>query len=392
MNSQKVIVYSSTAFTLFFAVASSIFGQTPAVRPLGVISAIDADAKKLTLKTDAGPEMAVNLDDATAYLRVPVGEKSLAKAEKIEFKSLATGDRIIARGAVSPDQKSIKATQVIVMSKEDLAKKQEADRAEWSKRGITGTVAEVDAAKNTFTLKSGGMGTTKLTVVSLGEGARLRRYAHDSIKFNDAATGNFSDIKIGDQARALGEKSEDGAKFIAEEILSGTFRNIAAQVVSIDAAAGSMVVKDLDAKKNLTVKLSPDSSFKKLPERFAQMMAMRLSGGGRMMAAAGGARGGAGTPAAGGARGPGGPGAGGFGGAGGAMDPQQILDRLPQLTLAEIKNGDALMIASMAGTDAGSIVAITLIAGVEPIFTAAPQGNRQQMMGAWSLEVNMGGQ
>ena len=381
MNFPKANVYISATVFAFLTVVPALFSQTPAVRPLGVISAIDADGKKLTLKTDAGPEMAVNLSDATAYLQVPVGEKSLAKAEKIDFKTLATGDRIVARGTISPDQTSIKATQVILMSKEDLAKKHEADRAEWSKRGISGTVAEVDAAKNTITLKLGGKSAVNLITVSLAEGAKLRRYGHDSIKFNDAAPGKFSDIKIGDQARALGAKSEDGTKFTAEELLSGTFRYIAAMVVSIDAAAGSMVVKDLDAKKNITVKLSPDATFKKLPERFAQMMAMRLSGGARTMPAAGGARGGAGAP---GGAGPGGP--------GGGMDPQQMLERLPQATLSEIKNGDALMIASMAGANEGSIVAITLIAGMEPIFTAAPQGNRQQMMGAWSLETNMGGQ
>lgn len=384
MNFPKANVYISATVFAFLTVVPALFSQTPAVRPLGVISAIDADGKKLTLKTDAGPEMAVNLSDATAYLQVPVGEKSLAKAEKIDFKTLATGDRIVARGTISPDQTSIKATQVILMSKEDLAKKHEADRAEWSKRGISGTVAEVDAAKNTITLKLGGKSAVNLITVSLAEGAKLRRYGHDSIKFNDAAPGKFSDIKIGDQARALGAKSEDGTKFTAEELLSGTFRYIAAVVVSIDAAAGSMVVKDLDAKKNITVKLSPDATFKKLPERFAQMMAMRLSGGARTMPAAGGARGGAGAP---GGAGPGGP-----GGPGGGMDPQQMLERLPQATLSEIKNGDALMIASMAGANEGSIVAITLIAGMEPIFTAAPQGNRQQMMGAWSLETNMGGQ
>ena len=72
------------------------------------------------------------------------------------------------------------------------------------------------------------------------------------------------------------------------------------------------------------------------------------------------------------------------------MDPSAMLERLPQMQLSEVNKGDALMIASMAGTEAGSIVAITLVAGVEPIFTAAPQGNRQQMMGAWSLETNMG--
>lgn len=394
MNYPKVRLYGTIAFALFLVSVPAVIGQTPAVKPVGMITAIDADAKKLTLKTDSGPEMAVILDDATSYLRVPLGENSIAKAEKIEFKALSAGDRIIAQGSVATDQTSIKAKRVIVMSKEDLAKKAEADRAEWTKRGITGTVAEVDAAKNTFTLKSSGMGTTKLTVVSLAEGAKVRRYAHDSVKFSDSIEGKFAGIKVGDQARALGIKSEDGSKYVAEELISGTFRNIAAQVVSIDAASGTLVVKDLDAKKNVTVKVSPDSSFKKLPERFAQMMAMRLSGGGRAMP---GARGGAGAPPAGGTRGgppggPGGAGAGGFGGGGGSMDPQQMLERLPQVKLSEINKGDALMIASMAGTDAGSIVAISLIAGVEPIFTAAPQGNRQQMMGAWSLEMNMGGQ
>lgn len=394
MNYPKVRLYGTIAFALFLVSVPAVIGQTPAVKPVGMITAIDADAKKLTLKTDSGPEMAVILDDATSYLRVPLGENSIAKAEKIEFKALSAGDRIIAQGSVATDQTSIKAKRVIVMSKEDLAKKAEADRAEWTKRGITGTVAEVDAAKNTFTLKSSGMGTTKLTVVSLAEGAKVRRYAHDSVKFSDSIEGKFAGIMVGDQARALGIKSEDGSKYVAEELISGTFRNIAAQVVSIDAASGTLVVKDLDAKKNVTVKVSPDSSFKKLPERFAQMMAMRLSGGGRAMP---GARGGAGAPPAGGTRGgppggPGGAGAGGFGGGGGSMDPQQMLERLPQVKLSEINKGDALMIASMAGTDAGSIVAISLIAGVEPIFTAAPQGNRQQMMGAWSLEMNMGGQ
>jgi hypothetical protein len=387
MNSKTVKVYYSSALIVFLAAVPAVLSQTPAVRPVGTITAIDTAAKKLTLKTDAGPEMAVILSDATAYLRIPLGEKSLSKAEKIEFTALSTGDRIIASGAIATDQASVKATRVIVMSKDDLAKKAEADRAEWTKRGITGVVTEVDAANHTFTLKSGGgMGAAKQTIVSLAEGAKTLRYSLDSVQFQDAVAGKFTDIKVGDHARALGAKSEDGAKYVAEDVISGTFRNIAAQVVSIDAAKGTMVIKDLDAKKNIDVKITPDTTFKKLPERFAQMMAMRLSGGARMA----GARGGAPT----GARAGGAPGGGaGFGGAGGApMDPQQMLDRLPKATLSEINKGDALMIASMAGTDAGSLVATSVIAGVEPIFTAAPQGNRQQMMGNWSLEMNAGGQ
>jgi hypothetical protein len=85
-------------------------------------------------------------------------------------------------------------------------------------------------------------------------------------------------------------------------------------------------------------------------------------------------------------------GAGGPGGGmgrGGAFDMQQMLERMPALTLAELKAGDALIIASTAGTDSGQVTAITLLAGVEPILTATPAGNRQVMMGAWNLDMNM---
>ncbi len=389
MNSPKANVYCLTAIAALLTATPAVFSQAPVAQPAGTISAVNAEGKTLTMKTDAGSNLTVELQDSTSYLKVPLGEKSLAKAEKIELKAVTVGDRVIAQGAMSEDKTSLKARRVIIMSKDDVAKKQEADLAAWSKNGISGTIAEVDAAKKTFTVKNGAAGTTKLTTVSMNDAARFRRYAHDSIKFNDAVGSKFEDMKIGDQVRALGIKSEDGTGYKADEVISGTFRNIAAQVVSVDVAGNTMVVKDLDAKKNLTVKVSPDSSFKKLPERFAQMMAMRLSGGGR--GGPGGARGGGpgGPPAGGGARGgPGGPG--GMGG--GGMDPNAMLERLPQVKLSEVNKGDALMISSMAGTEAGSIVAITLIAGVEPIFTAAPQGNRQQMMGAWSLETGMGGQ
>lgn len=69
-------------------------------------------------------------------------------------------------------------------------------------------------------------------------------------------------------------------------------------------------------------------------------------------------------------------------------DMQQMLERMPVLTLAELKAGDALIIASTAGNDAGQVTAITLLAGVEPILTATPAGNRQVLMGSWNLDMN----
>ena len=96
---------------------------------IGEIKTIDAAAKQLTIKTDAGSMVTVTLSDKTAYKKLAPGEQSLTNATDVTFADLAEGDRIMARGNVSEDRKSVPASMVIVMTKGDLAKKQEAERA-----------------------------------------------------------------------------------------------------------------------------------------------------------------------------------------------------------------------------------------------------------------------
>jgi hypothetical protein len=378
-------------------------GQTaPAqARVIGVVTAVDAAGKKITLKTDAGAESTVLVEDASKYLRVPPGEKDLKKAETITLADLAVGDRVLARGRNS-DKGALTATTVIVMTKGDIAKKQAADRAEWTKRGVAGTVTEVNAEAKEISIKARGAEGPKPLRIQLANGAMLRRYAPDSVKFADAVAGTLADIKVGDQVRALGEKSQDGAVLTADELVSGTFRNIAATVISVDPDGKSVKITDLDTKKPVVVRVNGDSNLRRMPPMAAQMIANRNSGGapgGAPGGGPGGAPGGAapgGPPRAEGAQGgppaggPGGPGGGRPGGGmgRGPFDMQQMLDRMPVLTLAELKAGDALIIASTAGTDAGQVTAITLLAGVEPILTATPAGNRQVLMGSWNLDMN----
>ena len=50
----------------------------------------------------------------------------------------------MARGAVAEEQKSIPAVTVIVMTKEDLAQKQQREQAEWQTRGASGVVKSVN--------------------------------------------------------------------------------------------------------------------------------------------------------------------------------------------------------------------------------------------------------
>jgi hypothetical protein len=68
---------------------------------------------------------------------------------------------------------------------------------------------------------------------------------------------------------------------------------------------------------------------------------------------------------------------------------QQLLERSPQLSLAELKKGDALIISSSKVADGASITAFSLVAGVEPFLAAAPRTAGQPDLGSWSLSVGM---
>ena len=275
------------------------------------------------------------------------------------------------------------------MTKADIAEKQKADEAEWQKRGVGGLVTAVDATAGEVTIKTRtAEGLTPLIIVA-NEKTAIRRYAPDSVKFADAKLGALAEIKPGDQVRALGAKSEDSKHYAAEELISGSFRNVAATIISIDAAANTMKVTDLATKKPLIVHLNADSTLRKLPEMVAKMIAMRASGG------AGGAGAPSGAPGQ-GAPGQGAPGGGPPGGAGGMRgarggDMQQMLERMPALKLEDLKQGDAIIVSSTVGADPGQVTAITLVAGVEPILTSSSGSQRAMILGTWNMDVNMGG-
>ena len=65
-----------------------------------------------------------------------------------------------------------------------------------------------------------------------------------------------------------------------------------------------------------------------------------------------------------------------------------MLDRSPKITLADLKAGDAIIVASTVGANPDQVTAITLVAGVEPILTAP--GRKDMELGSWSLGVGGG--
>jgi hypothetical protein len=68
-----------------------------------------------------------------------------------------------------------------------------------------------------------------------------------------------------------------------------------------------------------------------------------------------------------------------------------MIERMPPLSLADLKPGDALVISSTAGAEPDKITAITLLAGVEPILTSAPKGRQGMALGNWNLGMGGGG-
>ena len=392
--------------TLLVSVALVSAQDTPAapkksayVSTIGEVVSIDADAKQVKVKTDKGEEVIVPLQAQTSYLRMPPGEKEMTKATRIELKDIGVGDRILARTRPSEGGGLGPAASLIVNTKSDLADFHEKSRAEWEKRGTVGTVASLDPATKTIVISvPAGLTPKDVKSVTIEPNDKLvyRRYAPGSAKFQDAKASTFAEIKVGDRIRVLGDKNEDGSHIKAEEVVTGTFRNLAVTILSIDAAANTLKVNDLATKKPVTVKINADTSIKRLPPMMSMMLA-RLQNGG---AAGGpGGAGGAGGPGGGGGEGatrrpegeggpggPGGPGGGGRGMRGGAANLPKMIEGLPQIPLAELKNGDALVISAVAGNDASEVTAITAIAGVEAILTAPSKGGGASAVGGnWNF-------
>lgn len=64
---------------------------------------------------------------------------------------------------------------------------------------------------------------------------------------------------------------------------------------------------------------------------------------------------------------------------------------MPAATLADLQKGDAVMIVGTSNSGGTATTAITLLAGVEPILQASPNGG-QSLLTPWSLSGAPGGE
>jgi hypothetical protein len=380
-NKWRSLTISLGVGLLFLATGTSMVAQTPAPAAAaaasteserGTVSAVSGNS--ITIAADGGQTIAVTVAPGARILQVPVGSTDLKSAATIQLSDIATGDHILVTGKAGDTPASFSAVRVILMKSADIAQQQAAEQADWRARGVGGIVSAVDPATGTITLTSG---TKKITVATNSK-TEFKRFAGDSVQYQDAKPGTLADIHPKDQLQAKGTKSADGTSVQAEEVVSGAFENLSGVIATIDPATGTITLKDLATKRMVTVDVTKNADLRKLSPMTANMFAQRTGGG---AAAGGGRRGGGGGAAGAGAAG---------GDAGSARrsagsDLSQMINRQPAIALADLHKGDALMIVASEPTPgASTLTAITVLAGVESILTANPNGGMD-------LSMSMGG-
>src|SRR5437660_1092202 len=252
----------------------SASAQTPVAKAVGTVKSITSNSVVLT--TDSSSDLTVTFADSAHIVRAAPGQTDLKTAAPIAISEIQIGDRVFARGQAG-EGNTVIASSAIVMKKSDIADKQQRERDEWRK-GVGGIVKEVNATANSITVANAMVASGKPIIIHISPETIIRRYAPNSVKFDDARPGTLDQIKPGDQLRARGSKNGDEAEFTAQAIVSGTFRDIAGTVVSTDAANNNVTVMDLVTKKPVVVKVSAESQLRRLPPFVAQMIAMRLKG------------------------------------------------------------------------------------------------------------------
>jgi hypothetical protein len=263
------------------------------------------------------------------------------------------------------------------MTQADISKKQQTEQQKWAS-GIVGRVTAINPATNEITVAArGGFAGDRTLTIAVGDKTQYRRYAPNSVKFSDARTSNLAELKVGDQLRARGEKTPDGARLTAEEIVSGSFKMVAGTITAIDVAKNEITVKEANTNKTIVVEVNNVTLLRRFPPEMAQRLAMAQAMRASGQMPQGMQMGGANSGGAAGQQQPRPADPNPNGGQGGGMnrpggDVDQMLERLPVLALSELKVGNAIAASSTAGATPERVTAIKFVAGIEP-FLNPPQ-------------------
>jgi len=189
--------------------AAVLAAQTapPAKSILGKVTGFKAHSSEIAFKPDDGDAVLIKFSPDTEVVRIAPGHHDLSKAAPAKITDIRAGDRLL----VSYAEGMPEARRIVLISATDITERNQADQKAWQDRGIWGVVTAKNG--NEITLRTfQGAQTGVVTVTSK---TTFRRYAPDSIKFENAQPSSAAELAKGDQVRARGERSADGLKVTA---------------------------------------------------------------------------------------------------------------------------------------------------------------------------------
>src|SRR5216684_1522294 len=133
-TASAISIIVMAAFQLCVANAFCAAQQRSTESVVGAVIEIVKNTRSVTVKTDNGAVVAVRTDEQTACLRIPAGEKTLARAVPIQFADIAVGDRLLGHGTKTANE--FLAQRLVVLPKVEIEKKRAHDLDEWRRRGI----------------------------------------------------------------------------------------------------------------------------------------------------------------------------------------------------------------------------------------------------------------
>lgn len=310
---------------------ATVSAQTPKTL-LGTVTEFKARSLEMGLKPDdGGGALFVKFGPETQVIQIPAGEHNFAKSKPVKITDIALGDRVM----VSFVDGMTDARRIVLISSTDILKRNEAERLDWQKRGVSGVVSS--KADNEIAVESRSANGVEVTTVEISSKTTVKRYAPDSVKFSDAEPSTIAEIAIGDQVRTRGGKSEDGKRLQAQDVVFGTFLTRLGSITAIDREAREFTINDLTTKRPVTIRLSADSRVKKMPD---------MNGG---------------PPRSSQQHGP----------PAGAATMAQILESLPAGNLDDLKVGGAVVATSTRGATPDKVTAIMVVANVDALIKFA---------------------
>jgi hypothetical protein len=310
----------------------------PSKSILGNVTGFKAHSSEIALKPDNGDAILVKFSPDTEVMRIAPGQHDLTKAAPAKITDIRSGDRLM----VSYAEGMPEARRIVLISAVDITARNEADQRAWDERGIWGVVTAKNSNEITLRLFQGA----QTGVVTVTSKTKFRRYAPDSIKFEDARQSNAADLATGDQVRARGERSSDGLKVTAEDLVFGTFVTVAGDITAVDGRAHEFTMTDLMTKKPVTVKVASDSMLKTLDF----------------------------------SHGPGPHGGGGGGPFASQSGMTKMLGQMPDAQFDDLKAGVPILVTSTKGAQSGRVTAIMLLNNAAPLVQMLQQV--QSMAGA----------